>query len=105
MFGSMRPSEIARRERTSRATTAAVVKRMESEGLITRCVDDADARAFRLTLTDQGRAGLEQWRRTLSEQLTPLLAEVPAEDFAVLQRACALIQELTERMEGLTDTQ
>lgn len=98
-YGPLRPSQIAARERTSRATTTAVLQRMEVEGLIIRTVDPYDARAFLVELSANGQRELNQWRRELGERIDPLVAELSEKDRKTLVRAEQIMSELIEKME------
>lgn len=49
------PTDISRSQRVSKNTISALLRGLESQGLIQRTLDPADLRAFRIQLTDAGR--------------------------------------------------
>ena len=53
---------VAQRIAYDRATIGAVIKRLEQKGFVMRRRDQADRRAFKLELTEQGKALLEELR-------------------------------------------
>lgn len=54
-FDGCTQQEIAQRMHVSPASVAVSAKRMEREGLITRCQSESNARCNRLSLTEKGR--------------------------------------------------
>ena len=52
----LNPSEISDRQGTSRNTISALIRDLESDGLIGRRLDEHDRRKFNIRLTDEGRA-------------------------------------------------
>lgn len=99
-FGPLRPSQIAQRERTSRATTTAVIARLEEQGLVARTADPADARAFLVELTDKGARALAIWRGRVADALSVHLAELSASERQTLQQAEEILQRLITQLEG-----
>ena len=70
---------VAQRIAYDRATIGAVIKRLEQKGLVVRRRDQADRRAFKLELTEQGKALLEELRPivlTLQANILPTLSEL-----------------------------
>ena len=70
---------VAQRIAYDRATIGAVIKRLEQRGLVVRRRDQADRRAFKLELTEQGKALLEELRPivlTLQANILPTLSEL-----------------------------
>lgn len=51
----LNPSEISKREGTSRNTISALIRDLEEEGLIARQLDQNDRRKFKIRLTEEGR--------------------------------------------------
>lgn len=68
----------------SAATTAC--QRIEKVGLATRTRDPQDERIVRVTLTDQGRERIAQWRREKRTVLTALLDPLTSAERGELQR-------------------
>jgi DNA-binding MarR family transcriptional regulator len=61
-----------------------LVQRLERQGLVTRVEDPGDGRAALVTITDTGRALLDDQRRERHERLAEMLAALPDEDEATL---------------------
>lgn len=99
-YGPMRPSQIAARERTSRATTTKLLQRLEREGLIQSLTNDADARSYLVDLTPAGRQSLQQWRSRLATALVPALERLDAAQIRTLIEAESILQTITGQLEG-----
>ncbi|MGP9537292.1 MarR family winged helix-turn-helix transcriptional regulator [Brachybacterium sp. AOP43-C2-M15] len=95
-YGPLRLSEIADRERVSRPTATAVIKRLEEEGLVRREADPDDSRSSLVSTTAQGSAQLVAWREQLAVGVGGLLEQLPAEDHAVLERAAGILSALVD---------
>lgn len=95
-YGPLRLSEIAERERVSRPTATAVIKRLEEEGLVQRAPDATDSRSSLVSTTESGSAQLRAWRAQLAEGVGGLLESLPAEDVATLDRAAQILTRLVE---------
>ncbi|GAA1293735.1 MULTISPECIES: MarR family winged helix-turn-helix transcriptional regulator [Brachybacterium] len=98
--GPLRLSEIADRERVSRPTATTVIQRLEEEGLVQREGDPTDSRSSLVTTTEQGSAQLAAWRRQLAVGVGGLLAPLPAEDLATLDRAAEILAGLIDTHDG-----
>jgi DNA-binding MarR family transcriptional regulator len=61
-----------------------LVHRLQRQGLVTRVEDPGDGRAALVTITDTGRALLDDQRRDRHDRLAEMLAALPAEDEATL---------------------
>jgi DNA-binding MarR family transcriptional regulator len=61
-----------------------LVHRLQRQGLVTRVEDPEDGRAALVTITNPGRALLDDQRRDRHERLAEMLAALPAEDEATL---------------------
>ncbi|MEE1650215.1 MarR family transcriptional regulator [Brachybacterium sp. J144] len=94
--GPLRLSELADRERVSRPTATTVIKRLEQEGLVRRDADPQDSRSSLISITDQGAEQLAQWRGQLAVGVGGLLAPLPEEDLAALDRAARILADLVE---------
>ncbi len=68
------------------ATITGVVDTLEREGLVSRERDTEDRRVVRLQLTPAGRKRFETTKNLVTEQITPLFADVSARDEAVVRR-------------------
>ncbi|WP_257007703.1 MarR family winged helix-turn-helix transcriptional regulator [Brachybacterium alimentarium] len=98
--GPLRLSEIADRERVSRPTATTVIQRLEEEGLVQREGDPTDSRSSLVTTTEQGSAQLAAWRRQLAVGVGGLLAPLPAEGLATLDRAAEILAGLIDTHDG-----
>jgi DNA-binding MarR family transcriptional regulator len=59
----LNPSEISRRQGTSRNTISALIRDLEDEGLIERHLDEKDRRKFNIQLTEDGRTRVHDHMR------------------------------------------
>jgi DNA-binding MarR family transcriptional regulator len=64
-----------------------MVNRMERQGLVARVEDPGDGRAALITITNAGRALLDERRRNRHDRLAELLAALPPHDAATLTLA------------------
>ena len=64
-----------------------LVQRLERQSLVTRVDDPGDARAALVTITDTGRALIDDQRRDRRERMAALLKALPAEDETTLTLA------------------
>jgi DNA-binding MarR family transcriptional regulator len=64
-----------------------LVQRLERQGLVTRVDDPGDGRAALVTLTDAGRALLDDQQRDRRDQLAELFSALPAGDEVTLTLA------------------
>ena len=71
----------------SQSAMTELVQRLERQRLVTRVDDPEDGRAALVTITDAGRAPLDDQRRGRRDQLAELLTALPAEDEATLSLA------------------
>lgn len=60
------------------------VQQLERQGLVTRVEDPGDGRAALVSITDTGRALLDDQRRDRHDRLAEMLAALPAADAAEL---------------------
>ena len=85
-------SALARAEQVSRPAITRTVGALELAGLVRREEVAEDRRQSRVTATAAGRRVLEAGRRARIERLAGVLADVPAEDLAELDRALAVVR-------------
>lgn len=98
-YGAMRPSEIANRERTSRATTTKILQRLEREGVIRRSIDSEDGRSYLVELTEQGKANLLLWQSNLAEALAPKMEMLTKAQIQTLVEAEKILRDITTQLE------
>jgi DNA-binding MarR family transcriptional regulator len=91
--GPSRLGEIAARARLSKQSMTGLVKQCEDAGLVVRERDPADGRAYRLSLTERGRAFQAEAEATLAGLDAELLARLGP------RRRDALIEALEEVMQ------
>lgn len=94
--GPTRVSELAQQQRVAQPTMTSLVHRLEGETWVERQPDPSDGRAALVALTETGTVALQGYRRAAAERIVPLLAQLSAEDQAILERASELMQQLSE---------
>jgi DNA-binding MarR family transcriptional regulator len=82
--GDARPGDVATRLQLAPSVISRAVVPLEQAQLVERRTDPADARAWRLGLTEAGHRRLAQARQELVDNLTPLLGDWEGEDLATL---------------------
>jgi DNA-binding MarR family transcriptional regulator len=75
-----------------------LVQRLERQGLVTRVGDPGDGRAALVTITDAGRALLDDQRRDRRDRLTELFAALPADDEVTLTLAMHVALPIIRRL-------
>ncbi|CAN5680416.1 hypothetical protein BH24ACI5_BH24ACI5_00510 [soil metagenome] len=93
--GPMRISDLARAEQVRTPTITPVVAALERAGLITREVDQSDARAAVLRATPTGERLMAEGRARRVATLAAELRKLSAKDQAVLRQAASLIRQLS----------
>jgi len=79
----------------TRATTlTGVLDRLERRGYLTRELDSADRRSFRVILTDQGRTIAAQVRDAVADLERAALAGVPGQQLAGFHAVVTALQEV-----------
>lgn len=95
--GPMRITDLARAEQVRTPTITPIVAVLERDGLITREVDEQDARAALLRATPEGERLMAEGRARRVAALGGELRKLAREDREVLRRAAALMQQLSRR--------
>jgi DNA-binding MarR family transcriptional regulator len=85
--GPVRVTTLAAAAGIGQPSMTELVQRLERQRLVTRVDDPADGRAALVTITDAGRAPLNDQRRNRRHLLAELLTALPAEDEAALTLA------------------
>lgn len=93
-LGPTTVSELALAGGTSQPTMSAQVAALVEDGLVTRGPHPSDARAQLLTMTDAGRARLEQHRHRIADAIRGQLSNHTPEEIAT---AVAVLRSLTEK--------
>ncbi|MEO6790915.1 MAG: MarR family transcriptional regulator [Ornithinibacter sp.] len=94
-LGPSRITALAAADDCSQPSMTAHVQRLESDGLVSRTPDPADARATQVELTPGGRSVLDGIRRSRGAALAPVLDTVSPHE-GRLRDAVALLGELLE---------
>src|SRR5690625_6803088 len=87
--GPLRLSDIAERERVSRSTATAVIKRLEEEGLVQRETDPSDSRSSLISTTSRASTQLGTWREQLADRSEEHTSELQSRGHLV----CRLLLE------------
>src|SRR5690606_13694611 len=80
------PSELAAVLHLHRGTLTGILRRLGQAGLITRTLDDRDARRASLTVTARGAALIRRWTGTFVQAVRRLLASVPPRERVAAER-------------------
>ena len=94
-LGPSRVTALAEADDCSQPSMTTLVNRLETDGLVTRTTDPADARASLVTLTTAGADRLTGIRRSRGTALAPVLEAVQP-DADRLRDAVALLGELLD---------
>lgn len=95
--GEVAAGDLARELNVSTARIAALLKKMEKNGLITRSGSPADARKTIVALTPAGQAFLDERRREILGIAEILIEKVGKEDLDEFIRICEKIKEALEQ--------
>jgi DNA-binding MarR family transcriptional regulator len=85
--GPVRVTTLAAAAGIGQPSMTELVQRLERQRLVTRVDDPEDGRAALVTITDAGRAPLDDQRRNRRDLLAELLTALPPEDEATLTLA------------------
>lgn len=97
--GPMRPSEISESEHTSRATTSAVLKRLECENIIIRLPDTQDKRGHVITLSTHGHRSIIRWKSQVKNLLQELATSLTPTEIKTLETAQKIIEKFNNTLE------
>jgi DNA-binding MarR family transcriptional regulator len=98
--GPLTLGELAAQEQVSPPTVTKVVKELEDLGLLARLADPTDKRVVRVTITDEGRARLDESRTRKTAWLVQRLATLSPADIDALVAAVPVLEELTRPVES-----
>jgi DNA-binding MarR family transcriptional regulator len=96
--GPVRVTTLAAAAGIGQPSMTELVQRLERQGLVTRVEDPADGRAALVTITNAGRALMDDQRRDRRDRLADLLAALPAEDEATLTLAMHVALPVIRRL-------
>lgn len=95
--GSATTSALARAEQITPQAMGTTIAALEERGLIERRPDDRDARRVLVSMTDAGRAALDERRDARTEQMTRVLANrFTPNELEALLTAAPLLERLGE---------
>ncbi|MFI2200100.1 MarR family winged helix-turn-helix transcriptional regulator [Streptomyces sp. NPDC020192] len=92
------PGALAELERVRPQAMASTLAGLEQRGLVSRTPDTADGRRAIVSLTDEGRAMLEQRRSESVARLAHALDEFTPRERQALQDALPLLDRLADRL-------
>ena len=93
--GALNVRELAAETGTRATTLTGVLDRLENRGFLTRELDAADRRSFRLPLTEAGRAVAERVRAAVADLEDGALARLSATQIAGFHAVIAALQEVS----------
>ncbi|TDD92047.1 MarR family transcriptional regulator [Saccharopolyspora karakumensis] len=95
--GSMTPGELAAKEGVQPPSMTRVIAALEDNGLVVRRAHPTDGRQAIVEVTESGQARIEEEVTIRERWLDQHLAELDAEELAVLSRAAEIIDRLASR--------
>lgn len=90
---------LADREGIRMPTATSLVDVLTRDGMVSRAPDPDDRRAVVITLTDQGRALVEDVRTRRDDVFTAALEQLSDEQLTVLAAAAPALRDLRARLE------
>ncbi|GAA5167069.1 MarR family winged helix-turn-helix transcriptional regulator [Amycolatopsis dongchuanensis] len=97
--GPLGPRTVAARLHVAPSTVSNLVKAMLAADLVERVPAPDDLRTVRLSASVKARDLLNRYDRTSSATLARTIAELPAEERAVLETALPVLARLVEKLE------
>jgi DNA-binding MarR family transcriptional regulator len=98
--GERRITEIAELEGLAQPTTTALIKRLEEQGLVSRGRDGNDGRVALISLTPDGAAALDEFRRRYRGALAERLHAMNDAELAELDSAARVLGRLVGELQG-----
>jgi len=92
--GTVRTGRLAELEGISKSSVTRLADRLEALGLLSRTVDDSDARSWQVALTDEGRRLLASSNATATDYLARKIAILPVEEQGLLGAALPALEML-----------
>jgi DNA-binding MarR family transcriptional regulator len=96
--GPMRLTDLARAEHVKPPTMTRIVAALEADRLAQRKSDSSDARSVQIRATARGIRLMGEGRRRRVAKLAEALSAISRDDLAVLDRAAALIEQVSKAM-------
>jgi MarR family transcriptional regulator, organic hydroperoxide resistance regulator len=91
--GALSVSQLSAETGTKASTLTGVLDRLERRGYLTRELDAADRRSFRLVLTEQGAIAGDEVRTAIADLEDRALAGLPAAQIAGYHAVITALQE------------
>ena len=91
--GTLNVRQLSDRTGTRASTLTGLLDRLENRGYLTRELDPADRRSFRLPLTEAGRAVASQVLTAIADLERDALSRLPATQIAGYHAVIAALQE------------
>lgn len=92
--GSLRVSDLARREQISKSSATRLIARLEQIGYLVRSPDPNDGRSFRVGITAAGHDKLDAASERANEYLATQVEALPDEDRRTLLAALPVLTRL-----------
>ncbi|MEA2550741.1 MAG: hypothetical protein QOE25_510 [Actinomycetota bacterium] len=94
--GPITAGSLAAHEQIQKPTATRLIAGLAEDGFIDRLSDPADGRMVWITITPEGRRFLQRLARRSNEYLAKRIKGLDPEELAVLGRAAAILERLTE---------
>jgi DNA-binding MarR family transcriptional regulator len=94
VLGPVRLGDLAGVERIAPSTLTRLINVLEDRGYVHRDAAPGDARAYLVTVTDQGRQVLERIKLEATNLLTDILLTLPPDQLAALADALPALEQL-----------
>jgi DNA-binding MarR family transcriptional regulator len=94
--GAQRLTTLAAMEQVTQPTMSVLVNRMEVAGLVTRASSPEDGRTVLVSITDLGRAQVEELQRRRAQILAAPLARLDPDELAALHAALPALARLVD---------
>ncbi len=94
--GDMTPGELADHEKVQPPSMTRVIAALEERGLVTRGPHATDRRQVELTVTEPGRAVVQQSRKLREAWLAQRLRELTPQERATLRAAAPILEKLSQ---------
>ena len=94
--GEMTPGELAEHEKVQPPSMTRVITALEDGGLVMRRPHTTDRRQVMLTVTDRGRAVVQQSRHLREAWLAQRLRELTPQERAALRAAAPILEKLSQ---------
>ncbi len=94
-YGPVRLGDLAATERIAPSTLTRLINVLEDKGLVHRDAAPDDARAFLVSVTEQGQGALLQIQQEATSLLAEMLMTLPPDQLAALAAALPALEQLS----------